>query len=281
MEFIKAKIDTINLNIRVNEDQSVFQRRSKYEHIEIYPKLCEIFTALEIPFEKFKLRNFSVANRFKTNYQGIYLEFKTMPPRSGEVSDHSNKICLIQLKGEWLLKNGFNKFLEVFKKMPQSTISKIEVAFDFIEDDLFLMDTMNLFLHHRSRISKLEGENRVFFHLNHSNEYGISYSNISKEVKIYKKSEELKNSRKKDLFYEKNPEFLNKTHYRVELGLARSSYIERNLSLLKLFNDNNSEKEIISKFLKVFLKNFSVDKKSNFKNILSALKQEFYLVEAD
>ena len=78
MDFIKAKVDTINFNIRVNEDQSIFHRRSKYEHIEIYPKLCEIFTALEIPFEKFKLRNFSVANRFKINYQGIYLEFKTI-----------------------------------------------------------------------------------------------------------------------------------------------------------------------------------------------------------
>lgn len=279
MEFIKAKTDTINLNIRVDEDLSIVQRRSKYEHIELYPKLCEIFAALEIPFEKFKLRNFSVASKFKINYEGIYLEFKTLPPRVGEVSDNSKKICFIQLKGEWFLKNNYQMFLTVFKKLPQATISKLEIAFDFVEKEIFLNDSMDLFLHHRDRIAKLEGENKIFFHLNSNQELGLSYSNISKEIKIYNKSEELKTNRKRDLYYEKNPEFIDKVHYRIELGFARSTYIERNLDLLKLFGENKPEKEIISRFLNVFLKNFSIEKKSKLKNILLELARGRYLVD--
>lgn len=279
MEFIKAKIDTINLNIRVDEDLSIVQKRSKYEHIELYPKLCEIFTVLKIPFEKFKLRNFSVASKFKINYEGIYLEFKTLPPRTGEVSDNSKKICFIQLKGEWFLKNNYQIFLNVFKKLPQATISKLEIAFDFVEKEKFLNDSMDLFLHYRDRIAKLEGENKIFFHLNSNQELGLSYSNISKEIKIYNKSEELKSNRKRDLFYEKNPEFVGKIHYRIELGFARSTYIERNLDLLKLFSGNISEKEITAKFINVYLKNFSVEKKSKLKDILFELKQGRYSVE--
>lgn len=279
MEFIKAKIDTINLNIRVDEDLSIVQKRSKYEHIELYPKLCEIFTVLKIPFEKFKLRNFSVASKFKINYEGIYLEFKTLPPRTGEVSDNSKKICFIQLKGEWFLKNNYQIFLNVFKKLPQATISKLEIAFDFVEKEKFLNDSMDLFLHYRDRIAKLEGENKISFHLNNNQELGLSYSNISKEIKIYNKSEELKSNKKRDLYYEKNPEFVGKIHYRIELGFARSTYIERNLNLLKLFSGNISEKEITVKFINVYLKNFSVEKKSKLKDILLELKQGRYSVE--
>jgi len=278
MESIKAKIDSINLNIKIDEDLSIIRSKSKYELIEIYPKLCEIFKVLNIPFEKFKLRNNSVASRFKLNHEGIYLEFKTLPPRIGEESDYSKKLCQIQLKGQWLLENNYKIFLETFKKLPQATISKIEISFDFVEDHLFLKQTMDLFLHHREHISILEGDNRIFFHLNQTKEFGVSYSNISKEIKIYNKCEELKGNRKQNLFYQKNPEFIDKPHYRIEFGFARSAFIERNLNLINLFNKNTSEKDVIYIFLKIFFKNLSIAKKSKLKSIFKELKKGNYLI---
>lgn len=279
MEFIKAKIDSINLNIKVEEDFSVIRSKAKYEIIEIYPTLCEIFKTLDIPFEKFKLRNNSVASRFRLNHEGIYLEFKTLPPRTGEASDNSKKICQLQLKGEWFLKNGYNLFCETFKNLPQSTISKIEISFDFIENEYFLKETMDLFLNHRKHISKLEGDNRIYFHFNQAKEFGLTYSNISKELKIYNKFEELKGNKKQNLYYLKNPDFINNLHYRIELGFSRTAYIERNLNLASLLSNNISEKEVISIFLKSFLKNFSISKKSKIKAILKELKNSNFFVE--
>lgn len=53
---LKRKIDTINLNIKVDEDLSIIHKKRNYEMIELYPKVQEVFKILNIPEDKFKMR---------------------------------------------------------------------------------------------------------------------------------------------------------------------------------------------------------------------------------
>jgi hypothetical protein len=272
MEFLKAKIDTINLNFKIVADMGIVHKKN-YKVIELFPRLQNIFRTLQISEDKFKLHNNSVASKYKLNFEGVYLEFKSMPPRTGEVINHEKKLCFLQFKGEWFLKNSFEKFIEIYNELNPDSISKIEVAFDFIEEDDFLKDTMNIFLNHRNCITDLGGENKIQFHLNSEEEHGLSYSNISKEIKIYKKSTQLKKNKMKDLFYEKNPEYLNRPHFRIELGLARSVYIDKNLELATLLHSKKSELDIIKSFVNVFFNNFEVTRKSKLKKIIKTIQQ--------
>ena len=275
MESLKGKIDTININFKIDEDLSVIHKKSKYNMIEIYPRLQHIFNVLGIPEEKFRLHNNSVASRYKLNYEGIYLELKSMPPRPSEKIDHSKRICLLQLKGEFFLNNDFEQFTEIFNKLKPDSVSKVEVAFDFIEENHFLKDCMNIFLNNRSQITNLEGDNKIYLNFNSTEEFGLSYSNISKELKVYQKSIQLQSNKMRDLFYIKNPEFINKTHFRIELGLSRSVNISRHLNVNDLLKTEKSENEFIKVFVRTFFKNFDIKKKSKLRDVIKAIKGKF------
>lgn len=271
--YLKQKIDTINLNIRILEDLSIIHEKKNYEMIELYPKLKKIFKILEIPEEKFKMRDKRVSSKVLINHNGIFLEFKTIPPRPGSQIDHSKKNLNIQFKGEYFLEleNEFTKYIEIFETLEADSISKIEVAVDFIHKKEFLLDSMNLFLNQRDKISKLKGENKVIFNFDYENEQSIHYFNKSKCLKIYNKALELKKNKKRPLFYNKNPEFLNKEHFRIELSISKSSIIDTNLKLKDLFLKKVSETQIIEVFKDYFFKDFEISKKSELKSILQQM----------
>jgi hypothetical protein len=271
---IKAKIDTINLNIRIQEDLSIITQKKNYEMIELYPRLIEILEILEIPKEKFRMRDKKVSSKVVINQNAVFLEFKTIPPRPGEVINHTYKNCHIQIKGEWLLQNGFQKFIDVFNKLKPDSASKIEIAFDFIHEKSFLKDTMNIFLNFKDKIKKFGGENKIILNMTTEVEESLNYFNASKMLKIYNKAIQLKNDKKKELYYEKNPDFLNQNHYRVELSLMKSSIIEKNLKLIELINNENTETEIIYKFIDYYFKDFSISKTSSIKSILKLIENK-------
>jgi hypothetical protein len=276
---IKAKIDTINLNIKVDEDLAIIHEKNQYDMIQLYPRLVEIFNTLKIPLEKFQMRDRKVSSKVLINYNGIFIEFKSVPPRPNFAIDHTKKNCHIQLKGEYFLETEYNKFIEVFKKLNPDSVSKIEIAFDFIQEKSFLKDTMCIFLNHRDKVKKFSGENKIYFNLNHDAEENLNYSSSSKIFKLYNKSIELKNNKKKELFYKKNSEFLNKNHYRLELSLMKSSIIDKNLRLTELINNENTETEIIYKFVEYYLKDFYIEKSSEIKKILKKVWKKQYVVE--
>lgn len=271
---IKAKIDTINLNIKVQDDLTIVHRKRNYEMIELYPKLQSIFKVLNIPEEKFKMRDKRVSSKVFINHQGIYLEFKTIPPRPNETINHSLKLCHLQLKGEWFLENEYSKFLDLFEALNVDSTSKIEIAFDFIEDKNFLKDTMNVFLNHRDKIKKLSGENKIIFNLDHETQQSIHFFNASKTIKIYDKSIQLKKDKKREEFYLKNPDFLGKNHFRIELALNKSSIIDKNLSLKELILNKTSEKIIIDNFVNYFFDDFYIEKSSQIKKILQLIQKK-------
>lgn len=132
---------------------------------------------------------------------------------------------------------------------------------------------MNVFLNHRDRIKKLSGKNKIFFNFNYENEESLNYSNASKNLKIYNKSLELKDNKKRDLFYTKNPEFLNKTHYRIELSIMKSSIIDNNLKLKGLMIDKTPENKIIDKCIEYFFEDFYIEKSSSIKKILKQIQK--------
>lgn len=268
---LKRQIDTINLNIKVDEDLSIIHKKCNYEMIELYPKVQEVFKILNIPEDRFKMRDKKVSSKVFINHSGVFLEFKSIPPRPNEVMNHAKKNLHIQFKGEWLLENGFEKLSEIFESLKVDTISKVEVAFDFIHDKDFLKETMNVFLNHRDRIKKLSGKNKIFLNFSYENEESLSYTNASRAIKVYNKSLELKDNRKKDLFYEKNPEFLNKTHYRIEISIIKSSIIDNNLKLKELINENTSEDLVIDKCVNYFFEDFYIEKTSQIKKVLKRI----------
>jgi hypothetical protein len=270
---LKRKIDTINLNIQIQEDLSIIHKKRNYEMIEIYPKVQEVFKILNIPEDRFKMRDKKVSSKVFINHNGIYLEFKSIPPRPNELINHALKNLHIQFKGQWFLENGFEKLLEIFKDLKIKTISKIELSFDFIHEKDFLKQTMNVFLNHRDRIKKLSGKNKIFLNFSYENEESLSYSNASRAIKVYNKSLELKDNRKRDLFYEKNPDFLNKIHYRIEISIIKSSIIANNLKLKELINQKASEDFIINKCIQYFFEDFYIEKSSEIKKILKLIQK--------
>jgi hypothetical protein len=271
---IKQKIDTINLNIIIFEDLSIITEKKNYEMIELYPKLQKIFKILNIPEDKFKMRDKRVSSKVLINYNGIFLEFKSVPPRPGQQINHSKKNLNIQLKGEYFLENDFTQFLEIYEQLEVDSISKIELCFDYIQEKDFLKETMNVFLNNKEKITKLKGENKIIFNMDYENEQSIHYFNKSKCLKIYNKALELKNNKKRPLFYNKNPEFLNKNHYRIEISISKSAIIETNIKLKDLLLKKVNEDEIIKICKDYFFKDFEIKKQSKIKSIISALKKQ-------
>lgn len=271
---LKEKIDTINLNIIIYEDLSIIEQKRNYEMIELYPKLKKIFQILDIPEEKFKMREKRVSSKVLINHNGIFLEFKTIPPRPGNQIDHSKKNLNLQFKGEYFLENDFLKFTEIFELLEVNSVSKIEIAIDFIHKKDFLKDSMNLFLNYTDKITKLKGENKIIFNFDYENEQSIHYFNKSKCVKIYNKSLELKKNRKRPLFYNKNPEYLNQHHFRIELSISKSAIIDTNLKLKESLLQKGTESQIIKVFKNYFFKDFELTKKSELKIILQTIKQK-------
>lgn len=269
--FIKEKIDTINLNIKCEMDESIIIQKRDYEMIELFPRVQAIFKILNIPETKFTMRERKLSSKVFFNYNGIYLEFKTIPPRPGQKINHSFKNLHLQIKGEYLLDNDFNYVVSKLVQINPDTYSKIDVAFDFIQEKCFLLDTMNVFLNHRHKIKKLDGENKIVFNLDSDTEQSIHYYSASKMFKIYNKALELKKNKKRDLFYQKNSEFLNQAHFRIELSLMKSKIINTNLKLTELINKNTKENDIIRKFKEYFFKDFYIEKNSLIKKILSQI----------
>ena len=265
---IKQKIDTLNLNIRIQEDLSIITQKKNYEMIELYPKLQKIFKILNIPEEKFKMRDRRVSSKVLINYKDIFIDFKSVPPRPGQQINHSVKNLNLQLKGAYLLENDFNHVLNKFEELEVDSISKVEVAFDFVQKKEFIKDTMNVFLNHREKITKLKGENKIIFNFDYDKEQSIHYFNQSKCLKIYNKSLELKNNKKRPIFYNKNPEFLNKEHFRVEISISKSSIIDTNIKLKELLRMKTPEDNIIKIVKDYFFKDFKINRNSELKTII-------------
>lgn len=268
---IRSCLDTIYLNYNETFFESALSR-SNYEKIDLFPKTKKLFELLSIPREKFYLKNNSIATKLSINHEGIYLSFKSVPPKAGHTINHNHKRVSIQLKSEWMLKEGYSKFLEIYNSFEFDSISKIEVAFDIPDD--FVQETMNIFINSRDKITKFDGQTQIFLNLDYQYALSIAYFNSSVGFKLYDKSIELEknNSLKKELYYLKNPDFLNKKINRLEIGYATSKRINHLFDLKDEFKNNKSEIYIINIIKNKYFETFDIKYNSKIKKYLKILK---------
>lgn len=172
-----------------------------------------------------------------------------------------------------MLKYGFKAFQEYFKTEPTSTISKIEISYDFPEDTVF--ETMNIFLNHKDKIKSYKRAKTAFF-FDSKNYESLLHSSNTTTLKLYDKLVELKFSGKEELYFSKNPEFKScPSLNRLEVGYSTTKRIEELFpDLDKKIRSDSSEKEIIDMIAKEFFSNFEISKKSKIKEIIKQIKKE-------
>lgn len=266
-------IDTIYLNFYDKYDDTPVLGKLKYDMIDLFPKTKIILDSLGLS-EKFYLRNNSIASKLVINYKDVFFSFKSVPPRAGEKTILENKICSLQLKSTWFLRNGYCKFLQLFNTEGiEFSISKIEIAHDIPEN--FIQETMNIFLNHRDKISKFDGKTNIFLNLEYEKPLSITYFNSSTVFKIYDKAHELTlHKEKSDLYYLKNEELLNKPINRIEIGYSTSKRIHQLFNLREKFKNKFKEHEVIKLIQSEFFKNFRINKSSVIKNNINKIINE-------
>jgi hypothetical protein len=84
-------IDAIYINFREQMDESIIHSKPKYQMIDLFPKMKKTLELLKIPQEKFYMKDKKLSSRVMINHEGVYLIFKTEPPRTGNSSNHSKK----------------------------------------------------------------------------------------------------------------------------------------------------------------------------------------------
>lgn len=267
----KCHIDTINVNfIDELDHEKIISSKNKLEYIDMFPKIKLVFSYFNIPENKLHFRNNSLSSKVGFNSDnGIYVEIKTLPPKSKLIPVNANiKIVSLQFKGVYFLKNSFQDFLKYYNSIGfKQTISKIEIAIDV---NLELVEYVaKCYLSKPKKLPVFKG-GEIYLTLNDEVFKNISIISTTKIFKCYNKIQQLKDHKKTDIYFNKNEEFKEDLAIsRIEFGYFNSKRIYDLFDLENILKSNPTEKQVIELIANQFFKDFKI-KNNRLKKILKS-----------
>lgn len=262
MSHLQSCIDTVYLNITMPNYAGLYEGDDAV--IQYYPIAKKFFEHFGLKNEKFvQLLNGRMVSDEET---GIFLRLKNISTKTGK-----RKRIESQFKGVFANQlTGFESFRDYLRYAEQEKISTniscVEVANDFEKEIVF--EAMKTALLKIQNIEQI-GSGKMAMFPNHLGHQGWSYSNKTRNVKIYDKVIELEleqNARKKKLYFEKFPQLKNRELiHRIEIGYSKTNEIklkklligEKNLTPKEaLLSKDITEEEFCRAFNQHFFANF-------------------------
>lgn len=237
---LQSCIDTVYLNITMPNYAGLYHGDD--HAIDYYPIAKDFFSHFGLKKEKFvQLMNGRLVSDEET---GIFLRIKNISTKTGR-----RKRIESQFKGVFGNRpNAMESFREYLRHTEREKISAniscVEVANDFDREIVF--QAMKTALLNTEAIEKV-GSGKMAMFLDHFGKQGWSYSNKTRNIKVYDKVIELEleaNKRKKRLYFDKFPQFERKELiHRIEVGYSKTNEIK--VKKLKVGGNEFSPKEAL------------------------------------